>query len=89
MYLYFSLSVIHSLPHTTPRYTRVPVYENERENIVAVLNTKDLVLLDPDDKLPLRSVCRVFKNAIQWVDPTETLQNLLSLFKQGMRCVFM
>lgn len=35
-------------------YTRVPVYDKSRLNLVGVLNTKDLVLVDADDELPVR-----------------------------------
>jgi CBS domain containing-hemolysin-like protein len=34
-------------------YTRVPVYDKSKTNLVGVLNTKDLVLVDADDELPV------------------------------------
>lgn len=34
-------------------YTRVPVCDRSRTNLVGVLNTKDLVLVDADDELPV------------------------------------
>lgn len=36
-------------------YTRVPVCDRSRTNLVGVLNTKDLVLVDADDELPVRA----------------------------------
>mgnify|MGYP005707487999 CR=1 FL=1 len=37
-------------------FTRIPVYENDRQNIVGILFTKDLILVDPDDELEARRV---------------------------------
>eukprot|EP00803_Ostreobium_quekettii_P010420 evm.model.scf_2415.3 EVM.evm.TU.scf_2415.3 scf_2415:19294-23984(+) len=37
-------------------YTRVPVYEGDRHNIVGILYTKDLILIDPDDEVEVRAV---------------------------------
>jgi metal transporter CNNM len=38
-------------------YTRVPVYEGEsRQNIVGILYSKDLILVDPDDEIEIAAV---------------------------------
>ena len=37
-------------------YTRIPVYEGDRNNIVGLLYTKDLILIDPADKIILRNL---------------------------------
>ncbi|KAG7219951.1 hypothetical protein INR49_018498 [Caranx melampygus] len=36
-------------------YTRIPVFENERSNIVDILFVKDLAFVDPDDCTPLKT----------------------------------
>ncbi|KAK3277364.1 hypothetical protein CYMTET_14620, partial [Cymbomonas tetramitiformis] len=30
-------------------FTRIPVYEGDRQNVVGILFAKDLILIDPDD----------------------------------------
>ncbi|KAI9332308.1 hypothetical protein DFJ73DRAFT_63328 [Zopfochytrium polystomum] len=37
-------------------HSRVPVYNNARENVIGVLLVKQLVLLDPDDATPLADI---------------------------------
>ena len=37
-------------------FTRIPVYEDDRQNIVGVLYAKDLILVDPDDGLEINAV---------------------------------
>ena len=37
-------------------YTRVPIFEGQKQNIVGILYTKDLILVDPDDELEIQTV---------------------------------
>jgi len=37
-------------------FTRIPVYREYRENIVGLLYTKDLILIDPDDDVELSTI---------------------------------
>lgn len=37
-------------------FTRIPVYETSRENIIGILFTKDLILIDPDDEIEVSAV---------------------------------
>jgi len=64
-------------------YTRVPVFENDRLNIVALLNIKDLAFVDPDDKIPLRTVCKFYNHPITFVFEDTRLNQLLDEFKKG------
>lgn len=64
-------------------YTRIPVYENDRNNIQALLNIKDLALLDPDDALPLKSVSDFYQHPVLKVFEDIKLDNMLKDFRQG------
>ena len=44
----------------TAGYGRFLVYENDRSNIKAVVVTKDLLAVEPDDEVPLRTFCGLF-----------------------------
>jgi metal transporter CNNM len=35
----------------TEGYSRIPIYEEERDNVVGVLMTKDLILIDSEQSL--------------------------------------
>ncbi len=40
------------------RYTRLPVYEGSPDNIIGILNMKDLILEDPKEQVDIRSMLR-------------------------------
>lgn len=65
-------------------YTRVPVFEEQRLNIVALLNIKDLAFVDPDDKIPLKTVCKFYNHPITFVFEDTRLDQLLDEFKKGL-----
>lgn len=64
-------------------YTRIPVYEGNKQNIVSLLNTKDLTFVDPDDAIPLSTVCSFYNHPLSFVFEDETLDSLLREFKKG------
>ncbi|KAH9369550.1 hypothetical protein HPB48_019662 [Haemaphysalis longicornis] len=64
-------------------YTRIPIYEGNKQNIVSLLNTKDLTFVDPDDAIPLATVCTFYKHPLSFVFENETLDSLLREFKKG------
>ncbi|KAJ2846596.1 hypothetical protein IWW36_004278 [Coemansia brasiliensis] len=61
-------------------HSRVPVYEGCRENIVGVLLVKSLILLDPDDALPVREAKIT---GIPLVTPDVSLYDILNAFQEG------
>lgn len=64
-------------------YTRIPVYEKEKNNIVALLNIKDLAFVDPDDRTPLSTVCKFYNHPVNFVFEDTKLDAMLSEFKKG------
>lgn len=64
-------------------FTRIPVYQGDRTNIVALLNMKDLAFVDPDDKIPLKTVCRFYNRRLEWVFEDQKLGSMLQDFRQG------
>lgn len=69
-------------------YTRVPVYEGEKSNIIALLNIKDLAFVDPDDKIPLKTVCNFYKHPLNYVFEDTKLDVMLEEFKKGQLICF-
>ncbi|GFS03289.1 metal transporter CNNM4-like [Elysia marginata] len=64
-------------------YTRVPVYDGDKTNIVSLLNTKDLALIDPDDNTLLSTVCKYYDHRPLLVDYNNKLDTMLQEFLQG------
>lgn len=64
-------------------YTRIPVYEEERTNINSILFVKDLAFVDPDDCMPLKTVCKFYQHPLNFVFSDITLDKLLDEFKTG------
>ena len=66
-------------------FTRIPVYEGTRSNIVGILFTKDLILIDPDDEIELSAILAFHggKNGgyIRYVSDNTTLDKVFLEFK--------
>jgi len=64
-------------------HSRIPVFQDSRDNIVGAVFAKDLILLDPDDEIPIQIIMSVFgRNLLRCYDDT-TLGVLINLFKSG------
>eukprot|EP00871_Galdieria_phlegrea_P001747 jgi/Galph1/2573/GphlegSOOS_G1248.1 len=64
-------------------HSRIPVYSGTRENIIGILFTKDLILIDPDDDISLNTVLCFFRREVQFVFHETTLDVTLNEFKTG------
>uniref|UniRef100_A0A668VZ98 Metal transporter n=2 Tax=Oreochromis aureus TaxID=47969 RepID=A0A668VZ98_OREAU len=64
-------------------FTRIPVYENERSNIVDILFVKDLAFVDPDDCTPLKTITQFYKHPMHCVFSDTKLDVMLEEFKRG------
>lgn len=66
-------------------FSRIPVYDSSKNNVVGILFTKDLILLDPEDNVSIRNVLHFFSRTVMKVREENTLSEVLNLFKSG-RC---
>ena len=64
-------------------YSRIPVLENERDNVVGILHVKDLSLIDTDHNLPLKVVLDFYSHPLFSVFEDVTLDVMLNEFKKG------
>ncbi|KAF2894478.1 hypothetical protein ILUMI_11678 [Ignelater luminosus] len=64
-------------------YSRIPVYEDNRNNIVTMLYIKDLAFVDPDDNTPLKTLCQFYQNPCNFVFEDVTLDVMFRIFKEG------
>ncbi|CAH0368329.1 unnamed protein product [Pelagomonas calceolata] len=64
-------------------FSRVPVFRGERQRIVGLLFVKDLIFVDPEDETALTSLLGIFARGLQIVDETDSLDDVLRIFKAG------
>lgn len=73
-------------------YTRIPVYEGHRQNIIGILYTKDLILVDPDDEVEVRAIIAlqgcaggnpggIGSDGVQYILDVTPLNEVFKLFK--------
>ena len=66
-------------------FTRIPVYEDRRGNIVGVLFTKDLILIDPDDEIEVSALLAFHGGKdggfLRYVNDNTTLDKVFLEFK--------
>jgi len=61
-------------------HSRIPVYQGDRDNVIGLILTKSLLLLNPDIPTP---VGKVKMYMLPRVSPDVTLMNLLNIFQEG------
>ena len=62
-------------------FTRVPVYDTERDNIVGILFVKDLILVDPDDEIEVATILSFHGKDVGRIEKGVTLDVVFNKFK--------
>lgn len=66
-------------------FSRVPVYDGERTHIVGLLFIKELALVDPEDAIPLKTLCKFYQKQCHFVFDDTTLDVVFKDFKDGSK----
>lgn len=64
-------------------FSRIPVFEKSRRNIIGLLMVKDLALVNPYTEVTLKSLLSFYKHPIISVDEGHTLDLILNHFREG------
>uniref|UniRef100_A0A7S2ZMJ9 CNNM transmembrane domain-containing protein n=1 Tax=Rhodosorus marinus TaxID=101924 RepID=A0A7S2ZMJ9_9RHOD len=64
-------------------HSRIPVYERDRHNILGVLFAKDILLIDPEDNIPVSTVMNFFKRELKYSFNDTRLDKMLNEFETG------
>ncbi len=62
-------------------YSRIPVYDRDRNDVIGLILAKDLIFVDPEDETPIRNFISLFgrKPMVVWHD--QKLGETLSMFR--------
>lgn len=84
------LDINTELSHKTLRdiysqgFSRIPIYDKSKDNIVGVLMTRDLILINPDKALiTLKQLSSVVIRDVVAIDANDKLEPLMGFFKRG------
>lgn len=64
-------------------YSRIPIYEISPHNVIGLLFVKDLIFIDPEDEIPIRSFIQIFGRGVHVVWPNDNLGDVLAELKKG------
>jgi len=71
-------------------HSRVPVvelreaqYKEHREHVIGLLFVKDLILLDPEDELPVRNIIDTFLHDLKHIEHNTSVKSVMDEFRHG------
>ena len=66
-------------------YSRIPVYQNQRDSIVGLLFARDLILINPEvtPQITIRQLSSIIVKTVLQIDHATKLEPILSYFKKG------
>lgn len=68
-------------------HSRVPVVARatryERQHVMGLLFVKDLILLDPEDELPVRNIIDTFRHDLKHIDINTSVKTVMDEFRHG------
>lgn len=66
-------------------FSRIPIFERTKDNIVGILMARDLILINPDKALiTLKQMSSLLIRDVVAVDSSDRLEPLLGYFKKGL-----
>jgi metal transporter CNNM len=64
-------------------YSRIPVYQGIKEEVVGLLHVKDFTLLDPDDNMPVRALLEFYNHSVIKCDAEKPIDEMFEEFRKG------
>mmetsp|Transcript_14580 Transcript_14580/g.37212 ORF Transcript_14580/g.37212 Transcript_14580/m.37212 type:complete len:307 (+) Transcript_14580:230-1150(+) len=58
-------------------HSRIPIYEGDKTKVMGLIHTKDLILVDPDDNIPVVSLLQFCGRELHTTFPDDTLQTFM------------
>lgn len=65
-------------------FSRIPIYKDNKQNVIGLLMAKDLLLLNPKDKiLSIKQLSDIFLRDVVAIDADSTLEETMREFKKS------
>ena len=64
-------------------FSRIPIYQGNRDNIVGLLHVKDFTLLSPDDNMPVSTILKYNNHKILCCDADRMIDDMFEEFRMG------
>jgi metal transporter CNNM len=64
-------------------FSRIPVYEGTKDNVVGLLHVKDFTLLDPDDNMPVKALLDHYNHKVTFCYKDDKLDEMFEKFRLG------
>ena len=64
-------------------FSRIPVYQKNRNDISGYFHIKDLTLVDPDDGIQIKTLLSVYKHHVAFCYNTDSLFEMFNKFRKG------
>ncbi len=64
-------------------FSRIPIYEGNRENVVGLLHVKDFTLLDPDDNMPVKALLEFYNHKVCFCEADKPIDEMFEEFRKG------
>jgi metal transporter CNNM len=69
-------------------YSRIPVYQSSRQDIVGWFHIKDLTLVDPDDEIEVKKLISIYKHKNEYCYCNDDLCEMFEIFRRGTHMAF-
>jgi len=64
-------------------FSRIPVYEGNKQTVVGLLYVRDLAFVDPDDETPVTNVLKFYNHELRFIFDDCRLDEILQEFAEG------
>jgi metal transporter CNNM len=65
-------------------FSRIPVYNKERNDITGLIHIKDLMITDPSDEFKVKKLVQLFKRNVIYCYTSDSLFKMFNIFRRGM-----
>lgn len=65
-------------------FSRIPVFNKERNDITGLIHIKDLMITDPNDEIKVKKLLKLFKHNVTYCYTSDSLFKMFEIFRRGV-----